>query len=617
MDGNGVAAHNDCPSSRSCGEIMSGHQRHHLLPLALATSVGAMALGISTAQAHSHPTPIERAAPAVVFIEARAHVEVTLIEHDLFPDKHGIHVHVFPYTSDPLLDTASGFFVNPSGTVVTTGALLRQNLDKGEVWAINQAFAKRYPKQARLPADPFVRQHIGPRTDRIEQRLQACYPPHLSLQDAGGCVVRRSATYVVHPGVTDQRTYGNLPAEPDTKHSTTDVGLLRVRSNGVPSVIIAPPLPTDRPMDVLGYVGIPGPVPTVPDPKNTNPHGMLDIAQHFIKGHVPLLQYTGLTADEADGSAMLKQQLGKGVEGGPVVDGGKDANSGGQVIGLFPGPAPSGQPVPTLVSATAILGVLKSAGVPNQTSLTDTQFEEAMHHFKNKEYAASIPFLEATLRQFRGHALAAADLATAKAQVAKGLGSPTMTPATATRPVASQSSSGTGLLVGGLVVAVVAALVALGLALRQRRRGRHDAGKAAPKPATGPPAAPPGGRSATGSAPSDRGTPARAHSSAGAPPSGAPGASTGAASGAAPSRVRERPNVLHRAPSTVSGPDVQPSATRRPANNNPSTGHQPTAGARSAAPAPAPTATRFCTSCGGRLAAGHRFCGRCGAAAGD
>ena len=612
MVGNGVLAHYDCPPSRSCGAHMSANQRHHLLPVALAASLCLMTLGVPAAQAHTHPTPIERAAPAVVFIEARAHVEVTLIEHDLFPDKHGIHVHVFSYTADPLLDTASGFFVNPTGNVVTTGALLRQDLDKGEVWAVNQAFAARY-RQARLRVDPFVRKHIGPRTDRIEQRLQACYPPHLSLQDAGGCVVRRSATYVVHPDVTDQRVYGNLLAEADMQHSTTDVGLLRVRSNGVPSVIIAPPLPTDRPMDALGFVGIPGPVSSVPDPNNTNPHGLHDIAQHFIKGHVPLLQYTGLTADEAAGSAMLKQQLGKGIEGGPVVDGGKDANSGGQVIGIFPAPAPPGQPVPKLVGATAILGVLKSAGVPNQTSLTDTQFEEAMHHFKNKEYAASIPFLEATLKQFRGHALAAADLATAKAQVAKGLGSPAMTPAPVSTQTTSKGSSGKGLLIGGLVVLVLAALAALGLALR--RRGRHDAGRVAPTPAGAATAA--SGRQATGPAAGDRAAPAHAHGSA--PAAGAPRASSspGGAPGAAPSRVRERPDLVRKASSSASAPGPQPSTVQRTANNTPSAGHQLTSGARSAAPAPAPTATRFCTSCGGRLAAGHRFCGRCGAPVGD
>jgi hypothetical protein len=581
---------------------MSGNQRHRLLPLALATSLGLMALGVPGAEAHSHPTPIERAAPAVVFIEARAHVEVTLIEHDLLPDRHGIHVHVFEDTSEPLLDTASGFFVDPTGTVVTTGALLRQNLDKGEVWAINHAFAKRYPRQARLPADPSVRQHIGPRTDRIEQRLQACYPPHLSLADAGGCVVRRETVYVVHPDVTDQRLYGNLPAEVDTKHSTADVALLRVRSNNLPTVTVAPPSPQETALAVLGFTDIPGPA---------GDHREQVINQHFAKPGGPVLKSVNLDAAEAAGSAMLRKELGHGVEGGPVVAGGGKATSSGQVVGLLPAPAPPGQPVPTLVGATTILDVLKSAGVENRPSVTDAQFEAAMHHFKNKEYAASVQPLKDTLKQFPGHALAAADLATANAEIAKGLGTPTMTAATPTPGAASEGSSSTGLLVGGLVVAVVAALVALGLALRQRRRGRHDAGKVAPRQAGSASASP--GLPAKGSTPSDRTAPAPARGSAAAPPAGAPRTSAGAA----PSRVKERPDLRGKAPSTTSAPAPQPSTTQRSANNNPSAGRQLTTGARSAAPAPAPTATRFCTSCGGRLAAGHRFCGRCGAPAGD
>ncbi|HEV7196419.1 MAG TPA: hypothetical protein VGN19_10795, partial [Pedococcus sp.] len=92
--------------------------------MAVAASLGLLAVGVSSGQAHTHPTATERAAPAVVFIEAKAHVEVTLVEHDLFSDAHGVHVHVFQDTSEPVLDTASGFFVDPNGTIVTTGALL-------------------------------------------------------------------------------------------------------------------------------------------------------------------------------------------------------------------------------------------------------------------------------------------------------------------------------------------------------------------------------------------------------------------------------------------------------------------------------------------------------------
>lgn len=639
MDGKGVAAHNDCPSSRSCGASMSSHQRHRLLPMALACSLGLLALSVPAAQAHTHPTPIERAAPAVVFIEARAHAEVTLIEHDQFPDKHGVHVHVFESTSAPVLDTASGFFVDPNGTVVTTGALLSQNLVRGEVYAVNQAFARRYPRQARLTGDPFARRHIGPRTNRIEQRLQACYPPHVSLQDAGGCVFRTSLQFTVHPYVVSQAKDGNLSADPLLAQSTKEVGLLRVRSNGVPTVRLAPPLPTDYAMDVLGFVGVPGPVSATPDPKNTNPTGQHDIPQHFAQPGGPVLKSVGLKPDEAEGSVMLKQQLGHGIEGGPVVDGG---TSGGQVIGLIPGPAAPGQAVPTLVGATTILKVLANAGVENRPGLTDAQFEAAMHHFKNKEYAASIPGLKNTLKQFRGHALATADLAIANDMVAKGHGSPPATVATPSTTSSSAGSSRTPLVVAALVAAALLALIVVGVALRQRRRGRGDEPQAAPaRSGAAPPAPPVAGGVAPGRAASphgrhtdDRGPAAasRAGVAPGAPGTpGAPGAPAGTSTAPGPGAARHTPSVSASvspapSPSTATGSPRQrpapsrvttdqPSTAQRAVNSNPSAGHQLTGGAP-AAGAAASQAARFCTSCGARLAAGHRFCGRCGAPAG-
>jgi hypothetical protein len=620
MDDNGVAAHNDCPSSRSCGEIMSGKQRHCLLPLVVTTSLGLMALGVSTAQAHTHPTPIERAAPAVVYIEGRANVEVALIEHHTGPEKRAVHISIIQSTWNPLLDTASGFFVDPNGTVVTTGDLLRPRNTDAEVYAVNEAFAKQYGVQAPLPPNPYSRHHVGKGTNTVDQRLQACYPPHKLPNDSGGCVIRTTMAYTVHPYVTDQRLYGNLPAEVDTKHSTPQVALLRVRSNNLPTVTVAPPSAQETALAVLGFTDIPG---------ATGDHKQLVINQHFATPGGPVLKSAHLDAAEAAGSAMLKKELGRGVEGGPVVAGGGKATSSGQVVGLIPAAAPAGQPVPTLVGATTILGVLKSAGVPNQTSLTDAQFEAAMHHFKNKEYAASIPFLENTLKQFRGHALAAADLAIAKEQVAKGAGAPTMTtPATAATTSTSQSSSGKGLLVLGLVVAAVAALVILGVALRQRRRGTRADGKAAPPPAgSGPTAAASGGPAKAVPLPG-RGAPTPARGSTAAPAAGAP--STPA--GGAPSRVRERPELLRQTPVTGAAPGAQPSMNRPPSpraatdqpsalqhspNSNPSPVNQLTAGGSTAGSTPAPPVTKFCTSCGGRLAAGHRFCGRCGAPVGN
>ena len=82
-----------------------------------------------------------------------------------------------------------------------------------------------------MTGDPFTRQQIGdPATNRLQQRLDACYPPH-TTNDAGGCVVRVTPTYTVYPYVSSQEEYGQLEAEllPESTSDALDVfDLLRV-----------------------------------------------------------------------------------------------------------------------------------------------------------------------------------------------------------------------------------------------------------------------------------------------------------------------------------------------------------------------------------------------------
>jgi hypothetical protein len=586
---------------------MSGHQRHRLLPLVAAISLGLMPVGVSAAVAHQHPTPIERAAPAVVFIEARARVEVALIEHHTGPEKRAVHISIVQSTWNPLLDTASGFFVDPNGTIVTTGGLLTPKFGDAEVFAVNQAFAKQYGTQAPLPSNPYSRHHVGKGANTIDQRLQACYPPHTVPNDAGGCVIRTTTVYTVHPYVTDQRRYGDLPAEADTKNSTKDVGLLRVRSNNLPTVTVAAPSPTETALAVLGFTDIPGP---------NGDHKQKVINQHFAEPGGPLLKSAKLDAAESAGSAMLRKELGRGIEGGPVVAGGGKATSGGQVVGLIPGPAAPGQAVPTLVTADAILQVLKSATVAPRPSQTDTDFEAAMHHFKNKEYAASIPFLENTLKQFRGHALAAEDLAFAKEQVKKGVGGPrTMAPMVTGGASGAANSSVTRPLTIGLVAAAFAALVAAVLVFRRRRLREGEVSNPAATPsakAPGPLAAPSGGQA--GGSPQQQ-APPRGRGGAGAIPDAAVAASRVGRSAAAGAAAPSHTATSRVTPRPASGRGPAPS-TAHPQPQSGRTPSPPTTVTPPAATAPVRNGTAFCTSCGGRLSAGHRFCGRCGAPVG-
>jgi hypothetical protein len=101
---------------------MTGHCRRIVSVLALTAVL--LVPGALPALAHQHLTPLEWSAPGVVYVEARAQVEVALVEHRQ-SDPAGIHIAIIQSTSNPVLASASGFVVDPTGTVVTSGAITR------------------------------------------------------------------------------------------------------------------------------------------------------------------------------------------------------------------------------------------------------------------------------------------------------------------------------------------------------------------------------------------------------------------------------------------------------------------------------------------------------------
>ncbi len=306
---------------------MSGHQHRRLPWLVAAVTLAFLTVGTSPAAAHKHPTPIERASPGVVFIEARAKVEVALIEHRQAGDSFGVHIGIIQSTWNPVLDTASGFVVDPTGAIVTTGAITRPDLDRARIFAVNQAFHQRYGDAAPLPKDPFSRTNVGglgSSGDRNEERLQACYPPNVT-NDAGGCVVRVTPDYVVYPYVTSQQRYGGLHAE--VLGGTSDVAILRVRgANSMPTVAVGTSTAGAEALGVLGFTGIPG---------ADNP--LQEINQHLATKGGDQLKTTGLDAGDVRDAAKLAAGLQHGMAGGPVLA------ERGDVVGLLPSAPRPGQ----------------------------------------------------------------------------------------------------------------------------------------------------------------------------------------------------------------------------------------------------------------------------------
>jgi hypothetical protein len=574
---------------------MPGHQNRRVPWLVAAVTLSLLAVGTSPAAAHTHPTPIERASPGVVYIEARAKVEVALIEHHQAGDTFGVHIGIVQSTWNPVLDSASGFVVDPTGGVVTSGAITSPDLDRARVFAVNQAFHERYGSAAPLPKDPYSRHQIGDSTDRNEQRLQACYPPNVT-NDAGGCVIRVTPDYVVYPYVTSQQRYGGLHAEA-LPGGTPDVAVLRLRgANSMPTVPVGASAAGAEALGVLGFTGIPG-----------QDHPLLQVNQHLATEGGSQLKTTGLDPQDVRDAARLSTALRQGMKGGPVLD------ERGQAIGLLPrAPAP-GSAAPPLVGIASVLPVLAKAGISAHGGPVDANFEAAMHLFKNGGYAASVPGFSKALELFPGHFLASRNMAIANQRAASGA-SASGTAGNGTAPAATAAgdatSAGTGWLwlAGLLIAAALLAAAAMWFTLHRRRRS--SAMVAAPGPVHGqhpaggprPPAAP--------------GQPVSAGTRA---PAG--GAGTGGPAGPA-SRSGSNPS---RTASSVAAPSSAHGGTGRPPSARPAA---PSPGRGSAAPGaaasgavvaqsaaaqePSAPGPRFCTSCGGRLAARHQFCGWCG-----
>ena len=278
------------------------------------------------------------------------------------------------------------------------------------------------PRSRRTPSRGTT--SAAPR-DTVDQRLQACYPPNVT-NDAGGCVVRAVLDLVVYPYVTSQQRYGKLTAEV-LPGATKDVAALRVRgANSMPTVAVAQSLVGASALAVLGFTGVPSP---------SSP--LLEINQHLAKPGASDLRTTGLDAQDLKDAAHLKQALGQGLSGGPVVA------ERGQVIGFLAGPPRAGRPAPDLVSVSAILPVLKTAKVAPHSGPADTSYEDAMHLFKNGAYAAAIPGFTKALELFPGHYRAQTNLAIAKQRAGASKGA--AAPAT---PVHEQMSSATGVCRG-------------------------------------------------------------------------------------------------------------------------------------------------------------------------
>jgi hypothetical protein len=492
--------------------------------------------------------------------------------------------------------------VDPTGSVVTSGAITEFDAERAAVYAINKAFQSRYGNQAPLRGDAFTRQRIGDSaTNRLQQRLEACYPPH-TTNDAGGCVVRVTPTYTVYPYVSSQEKYGQLAAEL-LPASTSDVAVLQVRgASGMPTVDLGETTEGASALAALGFGGIPG-----------EEHPQQVINAHLAEPGGTVFKTEDLDEKETKASVDLAAGLPAGMRGGPLV-----AESG-RVVGFAVPDADSGPPPAApgrLVDAGTIREVLDAAGVTPRQGPVDTSFERASHAFKNGGFAAAIPNLEETLELFPGHALAAANLAEAQENVAAG------TPGAAPPAEGGSAATDDGATFPWTVVlsAVAAGLVlAAGVLVALRRRAKAAGPPRAARSGTpgpvGPGTAKPGSAK-PGTARSGTVKPGTVRPREGKPGEGAPASPSRAATG-----LRERqkvPSGLTGAAGAVSvieargaGPDGARSRAVPGQQAADAVGNDPESATGAVSPV-AEDSQAFCTYCGAALGPHHKFCGRCG-----
>ncbi|SFJ19444.1 Trypsin-like peptidase domain-containing protein [Streptosporangium canum] len=527
------------------------------------TLLGGLALAVAAmtpALAHEHPSGItDLVTPAVVRVEAKARVDITLLDHI------GELVHVERSYEVPI-GAGTGTVVTPDGAVVTLARVVRTDKDIA-VYAANKIFAEHH--KVKIPQD-FERHTI--KNDQLNHHLQECYPPK---QPTATCIVDITTEIHVFPNISPPDKEGfkaeivRADSRPDGPAVLMPVGRADGGA-GLPTAPLAATVPDKEgsPVAVAGFTG--RPAADLPE--------TVDIAHLRAGGAGTGGRQFKDPENKVDEPAKLGALVDKGLIGGPVIEDKK-----GAVVGLLVGGGKDGR----MIGVREISKALAEAKVAPRRGPIDAAFEQALTRFHTKYYGDAVPAFQRVLDLYPGHTVAAAHLKTAqqKRGTAEDEGV-----RKAAAPVGDESDGPPlwpFLAAGGvLVVAVVA-----GALLLWRRRSPPGEGPAgnghpgttrsgdtrpgtAPVPIAGPPPAlrrPPPDETADPTVVVSRSFPALPKTS-----STSPG----------------QPVLVARDPGAK---PADPAAQRLP-------------GAKTADTA----AQKYCTACGMRLGPAHRFCGYCG-----
>jgi hypothetical protein len=446
-----------------------------LLAAAATLALALLGLTVPPAFGHTHPTPVERAEPAVVRVETSVQVDISLMEHD----RRGKHIGLYQKRYELVVNAGSGFAVNPSGVIVAAGGVITADTRRAEIYAVNRIFNDRYGNRAPLPAKQETKTTIRNENpdDPLNGRLQRCYRAN-TTDTTGGCVIATNRVIRVYPYVSSQARYGNLAASvlyPTTGEAgDAPVSVLKVGANSMPAVALGDSTAGTANFAALGFTKIPTEPPSEKGP-------MVNSKGHLIG--------SGPDVDKDDLQPKLVTAIAAGIWGGPVV------GETGRTTGFLQvRPGEDGKLEPYMTDVGAIRKALAAVRVEPHQGPTDAVYEAAMHNFKNHAYAAAIPSLEETLKLYPGHALARRNLDIAKEK--KGTAEDTTGRQSDVKGISVETdgmSIWTIAVIVGLLL--VAALVALGAVRRGTlrppalRRGGDDAATRSGKAPVRPPPA--------------------------------------------------------------------------------------------------------------------------------
>ncbi|GAA2417095.1 hypothetical protein GCM10010404_89520 [Nonomuraea africana] len=404
-------------------------------------AVGLVLMGVPTAQAHEHPSGItDLVTPAVVRVEAKALIDITLLDHV------GELVHVQRSYEVPI-GTGTGTVVNPDGTLVSVTQVVSTDNDL-RAYAANSVFADHH--KANIPID-FARHTLD--DERLNRRLQLCYDV---TSPRSTCLVDIKQDITIFPNVApfDGQGFkaevvklGNSPGDPAVLRPTSRIG----GGVGLPTAPLADKEPdkAGSPVSVAGFLGRPAPDQLL----------KLDIA------HLGPAVAGGAARGFTDPQKKVNEpvKLGKlvdqGMLGAPVI-----GNKDGHVIGLLV----VGGNTAKMIGVREITSALADAKASARRGPADAAFEAALSRFHTKNYTDAAPAFQRVLDLYPGQPVAAAHLkeSLAKKGTSADVGAgKTASPQSTTIPLWP--------FIAGAAV-VLALTVGLGLLWWRRRRASYE-----------------------------------------------------------------------------------------------------------------------------------------------